>query len=1061
MRSLIAYFIKYPVAGNVLMFVILIFGFFGLLSLKSSFFPETESKVISIQAVYPGASPEEMEEGIVIKIEDNLKGVTGIERVSSVSRENGASISVEVLKGFDTDLILQDVKNAVDRINSFPAGLEPLVVYKLESFNFAISFALSGNVDLNTLKKFARQVESDLRSVEGISKVELSGFPEEEIEISFRENDLRAYQLSFEQAAAAVRRANLELTGGTIKGEREELLLRAKSKGYYAEDLRNIVVKTSPGGRAVYLSDVADIKDKWADNPSRSFFNQKPSVVITIQSTIDEDILFTTEYIRDYVEKFNAKNDETIQANIIRDGSVNLRQRIDLLLKNGIIGVALVLLFLALFLNRSLAFWVAASLPICFMGMFIIAAFYGLSINVISLFGMILVIGILVDDGIVIAENIYQHFEKGKTPTQAAIDGTMEVMPAVISAVLTTVIAFSTFYFLEGRLGEFFQDMGFVVIFTLLFSLVEGLFILPGHIAHSNALKENPSKNWFDIVEGWFNQLMAWMRDKLYAPIFRFSLDNKLFSIGIFIALFVITIGAIRGGVIKTTFFPFVERDNLSVTLSMPSGTREHITEKWITHIEKAVWEVNDEYKSKREDGKDIVLGVEKKLGPAINEASLNIILLDGETRQLQSFVVSNAIREKAGEIPGADKVAYNISSPFGRAISISLLGADKEELEAAKEELMAEMGKLSSLKDIVDSEQAGLREVNIKLKEKARLLGLSEQEIVGQVRQGFFGSEVQRLQRGIDEVKVWVRYKNEDRSSIEDLKDMRIRLADGRAFPLEELATIELGRGIIAINHLDGKREIKVEADQANPNESTTDILSEVQTEILPPILEKYPSVQPSYEGQSRTSAKTGNSAAKALPVILLCMFFLIVFTFRSFWQAVLVLILIPPLGLIGVGWGHFIHGSPISVLSALGIIALVGVMVNDSLVLVSAMNGLLKEGKDFRTAVYEAGLSRFRPILLTSITTIAGLGPLILEKSFQAQFLIPMAISLAYGLLIATFTTLFALPILLMILNQAKVYLTWLWEGKKPSEEMVEPAVKELVEEQHEKERDIEIVP
>ena len=414
----------------------------------------------------------------------------------------------------------------------------------------------------------------------------------------------------------------------------------------------------------------------------------------------------------------------------------------------------------------------------------------------------------------------------------------------------------------------------------------------------------------------------------------------------------------------------------------------------------------------------------------------------------MSNFQISNAISKKAGPIPMAEKVAYNISSPFGRAISVSLLGFDKNELDAAKEELKAEMAKMKILKDVVDSDQQGLREINIELKDKARQLGFQVQDILNQVRQGFFGSEAQRLQRGIDEVKVWVRYEEKDRSTFSNLENMRIRSINGQEFFLKDLATFSVKRGVISINHLDNKREIKVEADLANPNSSATEVIRKVRTGILPKILAKYKSVQVSYEGQSRSSAKTGASIGKAGPPILVLMIALIMLTFRSVSQTLAVVLLIP-FGFVGVAWGHVIHGMAISMLSLLGIIALIGVLVNDALVFVSALNANLKEGKKYDDAVYEAGLSRFRPILLTSLTTIAGLGPLIAEKSVQAQCLFPMAVSVAYGLAIATAFLLILLPVLLVVFNRFNVLVLWLWQGEKPSTEIVEPAVREALHE------------
>jgi len=1042
MRNIIAYFIKYPVSGNVILVLLFIFGYVSLTGLKKTFFPEQESRFINIQCIYPGSSPSEIEQGIVLKIEDNLEGVTGIERVTSTSSENTGSVSVEVAKSYDPDLILQDVKNAVDRISSFPSGMEPPTVYRSKNIAFAINFAISGDVPLKTLKNYARQAENELLNVEGISQVSLSGFPDEEIEISFREQDLRAYNLTFDQATQAIRASNIEVTGGTIKTETEELLVRANTKEYYADDFRDIIVKVNPDGTRINLGDIANVEDKWADNPNKSFMDGERSAVVSVNNTLSEDILFITDTVHKYIEDFNEKN-EVVKATVIRDSSISLNQRIELLSKNGIIGFLLVLILLALFLNYRLAFWVALSIPISFAGMFVIGGIYGLTINVISLFGMILVIGILVDDGIVIAENIFQHYEMGKDRITAAIDGTMEVLPAVFAAIITTILAFSTFFFVEGRLGDFFSEVAFVVMATLFFSLVEGALILPAHVAHSKALNKGYKEN---IVTRSFDRFMKWLRDKIYAPILRFSLKNKLFALSIPIAMFLVTLGAMSGGIIKFTFFPRIERDTININLTMPAGTRENITEQWLDHLEHAVWAANEELIGIQTDSLDVIMKVEKNVGPTSYDGRLSVGLLAAEKLTVRSSEISQKIREKAGTIYGAEKLTFGGGSTFGDPVAISLFGSNKKELDGAIEEIKNELKQMTDLKDVQDSNQEGLREVNISLKEKARILGLTPQIVLSQVRAGFFGSEVQRLQRGLDEVKVWVRYENEDRSSVGKLEDMRIRLANGQEYALGEVADFKIERGIVNIKHLDGQREIRITSD-VKEDVSVTEVMTDIQTNIVPQILQKYPSVTAGYEGQNRQQAKSVGSMQAVLPVILILMLSVIVLTFRSFWQMILIVILIP-FGFIGVGWGHYLHGHQISLLSILGIIALVGILVNDALVFVTSFNQNMRAGKPFMEAVHDTALSRFRPILLTTVTTVIGLVPLILEKSFQAKFLIPMAISISYGLLMITIIILVILPVLLVVLNMVKRYLNWAWEGELPTQESVEPAVQELAE-------------
>lgn len=1050
MKGLTAYFLKYSVAVDTVMILIFIFGFFGWRATRSSLFPEAESRTIQVQIIFPGAAPEEVEEGVVLRIEDDVKGVTGVERISSISQENGGVITIEVIKGFNTDVVLQDVKNAVDRIPSLPDGMEPIRSFKLENIRPAVSFAISGEgLDLRALKTVARRVEQDLRSVEGISKVELGGFPEEEIEVAVREDDLRANNLSFVQVAAAVRGANLDVTGGKIKTSDEELLIRVRDKRMDAEGLRNTVVRAGADGRVLRLRDVADVRDAWADDPARNYVNGIPSVVVTVSSTVSEDILHIADETTAYMEEFNERN-TTVQATLINDSTVVLRQRIAMLLENGLQGFFLVVIVLALFLNWRLAFWVALSIPIAFAGMFILAPGF-ITINVMSLFGMILVVGILVDDGIVIAESIYQEYERGLPPIQAAFVGINKVLPAVISSILTTVAAFSTFFFIEGRLGDFAPALAFVVIATLVFSLIEAAYILPAHIAHSRGLSRGKKNR----LEAFMDKVMSNLRDKRYGPFFDRVMRHRTLTLGIAFFLFALTIGSVGAGIIRTTFFPVIERDDVAVDLEMVTGTREHIVFSELRKIEELVWVVNDELSEGRADSADVVLKVQTILGPRPEQGKLNVILLNGEQRGFKSEELTNRLRERTGAIPGVSNLSFGLSTPFGKPVSVSLRSNDLKELTAAKEELREELTALPILRDVVDSDRPGNREVVLQLKDKAHLLGLTLQDIVAQVRQGFFGLETQRVQRGEDEVKIQVRYAEDERASLRDLEDMRIRTVDGRQIPLSELASYHIERGIRAVSHLDGKREVRVEADLASSAQSATDAAAIVASDIMVPLLARHPGLSYSFEGQGEQSRKVGDSAARIMPITLIIMFSLIVITLRSFWQMLVVALCIP-LGFIGVAWGHWVHDVQISLFSFFGVIALIGVMVNDSLVLVTTFNANMKERMSFHEALRAASLSRLRPILLTSLTTVAGLLPITLNKSFQAQFLIPMAVTVAYGLAIATFITLVVLPTLLAVLNQFRRTRWWLWNAEWPAPETDEPAVKELPYENLEDTRD-----
>ncbi len=983
-----------------------------------------------------------MEEGIVLKIEDNLKGLVGVDRFTSTSSENSARIMVEVIKGYDVSVVLDDIKNAVDKVPSFPVGMEPPIISKDIFRTEAVSFVLSGeDISLRTLKEMGRQIESDIRGIEGISQIEMTGFPDEEIEIAVNEDQLRTYNLSFQEVAMAISATNILTSGGSIKTPKEEFLIRVKNRSYYGRELDFVVVKALENGNKIYLEDVAEVRDKWSETPNRSYYNGKTSIKFQVNTTNSEDLIEVAEKTTNYIADFNETH-YNVRLDVTRDASQTIIERTKLLTKNAFQGMALVLLFLALFLKPRLAFWVAFGLPISFLGMFMFAGYFDVTINVLSLFGMIIVIGILVDDGIVIAENIYHHYEKGSPPIKAAIDGTMEVMPAIVSAILTTIIAFSTFFLLDGRVGEFFGEVAVIVVLTLSISLIEALIILPSHVAHSKALSPKQKSYFFNR---WSDKFMNFMRDKLYGPYLEYFMKNRFLGFAIPIAILMLTIGSIGGGIIKFTFFPQIASDRVIVTLKMPQGTNESITDSIITYIEGQAWlldkELQEEYKLD-----EPIQNIIKKIGPGTSTASLTINLLPGESRNFPSYVVSTALSEMVGNIDQAEAVEFGSGSNFGgKPVSVALMSSNTAELKSAKEYLKSEFRKNPLLKDITDNDPEGIKEINISMKDRAYSMGFTLNSVISQIRNGFFGYQVQRFQRGQDEIKVWVRYDLDERSSLQNLDDMRLVNSAGDRVPLREVANYSIQRGEISINHLDGKREIRIDSDLKDPTTSATDMMADIKADLLPIMKERYPGVDAIFEGQNRQAEKTAGSAVAVLPIILFLIFVIIAFTFRSFDQPI-VLILMVPFSLIGVAWGHWIHGYPINVLSFLGIIALIGIIVNDGLVLISKLNIYLKSGMEYNDALIAAGKSRFRAIFLTSITTIAGLSPLIFETSIQAQFLIPMAIAIAYGIALATVLTLVMLPLMLKLSNDLKVLWRWYTTGKKPNSEEVEGAVIEL---------------
>ncbi len=1038
MKNFLAYFIKYPVAVNIFIVGFLIFGVLGYQNMNSSFFPLADAKTIQISVTYPGASPEEVEEGIVDKIERNLKGIEGIDRVSSISQENLASITIETLSGFDVNLILEDVKNAVDRIPSFPISIEPPIIETVMPVRPAISFVVTGkNIPLQTLKSYAQDIEDELLRINGISQITLSGFPDEEIEVAISETKLRSYSLTFEEVAKAIAEANIIISGGSIKTKDEEYLIRADNKGYYADKLKNIIVKSNADGSKIYLRQIAELNNRFNESPDKLFYNGEQAIQIDLKNTNSEDLISSVESIKTYIESFNNTH-ENIELKVTFNSADLIQDRIDLLLENALVGMFLVLILLSFFLRPSVAFWVAVGLPISFLGMFILLPNYGVTLNMLSMFGMILVIGVLVDDGIVIAENIYSRREKGESPIKSAVYGTLDVMKPILSAIATTILAFSIFFFLDGQVGDFFRDIALVVTLTLLVSLIEALLILPAHLAHSNDIKNIHKTNKINALG---ERFMSFMKNKIYSPLFKKCLKHKFFSFSILLFLFMVTIGAFASGIIKLTFFPSNASDQIVATINTPQGTSERITDSLATHIEDIVWKINDDL-GQNEVGESHVIGIVKRIGPSSSKSTLTINLSPSETRSISSVEITDKIRSAVGVIPTIEKLTFNSGSNVGGApISVSLQGEDINQINMAKTMVFDELKKNPDVKDITDSSPKGIKEINLTLKDNAQLLGLTYSSLMSQVRNAFYGNEVQRIQRGQDEVKIWVRYNDVNRSSVNNINTIEINTQNGRV-PLSEVASYTIERGEVAINHLDGIREVTVEADIANPKVSATEIMQDLRTRVAKAIETKYPDIKVSTEGQNREADKIADSAMAVFPAVLFLIYVVIVFTFRSFSQPFILLALIP-FCIIGVAWGHYLHGFSMSILSYLGIVGLIGIVVNDGLVFTDKFNSFLKEGLKFEEALFQTGRARFRAIFLTSITTIAGLAPLMLERSLQAQFLIPMALAISYGIAVATILTLFILPIFLSFSNTIKVYIKYLRTGKKPTREEVERAI------------------
>jgi multidrug efflux pump subunit AcrB len=1029
-------------------------GILSLFTMHRSFFPELDPNRIYVTVAYPGASPEEIEEGITTRIEEALVGLEGIKETSSASAENLSNINIEAYEGTDLNELLQDVKNAVDGINSMPAGAERPIVYSqksrgMGSLGGTVGFvSLHGPDDLEQLKIVADKIEQDMLSSKKLSQLEVLGYPPQIIAIDIRENDLLRYGISFEQISSIVRSSNLDISGGSIKSNKEELYIRSMSKSTDPDVIKDYIIRALPDGQLIRLKDVADVNFEFSDIPIKAYVNGERSITFVIKKLGSEDIKSISDYIKGYVSEFNNEGNGFEMQTLFMFSDM-LDQRIDMLTSNLFLGLILVCIVLGFFLSLRLSLWVAFGIPFSMIGMFALGALYGMTINMISLFGMILVVGILVDDGIVIAENIYSHFERGKAPMRAALDGTMEVLSSVFTSVLTTIVAFGFLLFVGGDMAMM-EEMAFSVIGCLIFSLVEAFLILPAHLSHKHTLELSKNKgyksirikinNGIDKLRNGYEKLVThftkWYRVTVFGPM-------------IFI---VVIIGLTIFGIIQTAFYPNIPFDNVGIDIAFKPGDREDQTEDFLWYLDSIVSDYGTELRETYGDTiityNSLNLGSTERIGERGSHCG-NIRVSVKENDFISTLEISATLKERINKdsLSKLEKFSIGGETPFGKDISLSLQSEDGEQLNLATKWLLANIKALPDVKDINDNAGLGLREIHLTLKPKAFMLGLNESAILTQIRQGFFGQEIQRVIIGRDEVKLWTRYPLQDRNSIGDLENLRIKIANGQEFPLNDLADYEIKRGKVSIRHINGKQEVRVFGSLYN-GELSSVINADIKREYLDHIHEYFPKVDYKIKGQAEKAADSAGRLMIAFTLGVFLILVIISLNFSSFYQARLIMMVIP-VGVVSAILGHGIVGIPFSMFSFWGIIALVGILVNDAVVMLDQYNRNLKKGMNPKDAGIAAGKSRFRPIILTSLTTVAGLFPLIyLETSFQAQFLIPMAISVAYGVLFGTLILLLFFPPLLRYFADIRRARWWLWRGgsSAPSRIEVEPITKHV---------------
>ena len=1050
MNRPIAWFVNNPVAANLLMWVLIVGGFGALVTRHQEEFPNLDARVIQVMVPYLGAAPEEVEEGVCIRIEEAIEGSEGIDHINSTASEGVCSVSVMLIESYETSRALNDIKSKVDGIITFPAEIEKPVVSAMAMRGGVVDIAIHGNADEYTLKHIGQEIREDIAALEGVSQVELAYTRPYEISIEVSEHTLRRYGLSLGQVAAAIRRSSLDMPGGSIKTQGGEILLRTKGQAYRGQEFEDIVVLTRADGTNVTLGEIANIVDGFQEGDLRVRFDGQPAVMVKVFRIGDEDLVAIAESVKQYLGEKAASLPEGISTTIWIDRSDSLRARIDALLGNAIGGLALVLLVLTIFLRFRLAFWVAVGILVAMLGAAMTFPLLGVSINSLSVIGFILALGIVVDDAIVVGERVYAHERSAESQVHAAVSGTYEVVVPVIFGVLTTMAAFLPLLFLSGRMGGFFEIVGYVVVVCLIFSLVESQLILPSHLAHRRTESRGQANafvtRWMRFQESVASGLEHFARDR-YRPFLIRCMEWRYLTLTGAVAILCLTLALIFSGRIVFGFFPSVEGDHVFASLTMPEGIAIEETVEATKQMERGAYELRKELEAGLPAGAPSPLkhiltsvgtrigrggGVPRPQGPGVTHFAEVAIELapPSERGDIGAKEIANRWRDLTGSITDAVELAYSADSfSFGQALSFQLTGRDVDQLRKAAAELRAELNRFDGVFDVTDSFRAGKQEVKLAIKPEAKTLGLTLNDLAEQVRQAFYGEQAQRIQRGTDDVRVMVRFPEDERRSLGDLEDMRIRTADGTEVPFASVAEVTLGRGYSAISRYDRRRVVTVSGDVDRSITQPEEIVRAVQLDVLPAIYAKYPGVSSSVSGELEERMKAVSGLGYMVPVALLVIYTLLAIPLKSYLQPLVIMSVIP-FGMVGAILGHYITGWDLVFPSIMGMIALSGVVVNSSLVMVDYINRQRRAGVVVWDAVSLAGVVRFRPILLTSVTTFLGLLPLIVTASVATAFIVPMAISLAFGVLFATGITLLLVPSLYMILEDWLAFLARIGE-------------------------------
>lgn len=1018
----IAWMAAHPVAANLLMIVALVGGILMLGHLRQEVFPDFEHDEVRISVGYPGASPEEIEEGVILPIEEALSGVDGIRKVTAVASENSGTVTVEARKGYDLQLLQNDVQNAVNRIRTFPADIERPKVSMRSYERQTMSLVLYGDTDRLTLYRLAQRFKDRLLQSPDISKVDLYGVSALQYSIEVNTSTLRKYRISLEEIARRISANSLDLPAGSIKTTNQEILIRLHQRRETIQAFKRVAILTTPSGSVIRLGHLANIRKNFENEEYYALYDGKPALRIAVRNPGNISPITISKTVQKKLEEYRRELPPSIRLKILTNQAAIFEERVKLLLKNSAMGLIIVLAALSLFLQIRLAFWVMMGIPISFMGAFFLFPFLDVSISMVSLFAFIIALGIVVDDAIVVGENIYHYKERGYSPLAAAIKGAREIAVPVSFAILTNIVAFMPIYFIPGTTGKIFQVIPVVVITIFLVSWVESLFILPAHLAEVDEKHHNPLLRFVHRYQQQFSRgFRKWVRFR-FGPFLTLVLRHRYLLIVVAVTLLIVVVSYALSGRMGMQIFPRTPSSYAQAIVKMPFGTPADMTQKVVKKI------VDAAYAAQKAAGVEgYVRGNYARIGrEGTHEGLVRVYLPPASVRDkiLPNAEFVRLWRKEAGPIPGAELLKFSAFAGgpgHGSAISIEISHTDLNVLKTVGRRIADELGHYEGVYDISDGFEEGKAQINIRLKPTAYTMGFDARTIAKEVRAAFYGAEAQRLLIGRDETKIMVKLPKKERESLETLYRLRLFTDDGKEALLTDLADLSWGRAYTKIVRINQRRVITVEGN-IQPRSKALEVMNDLQSEFLPKLKARFPGLTYSFEGDQTEIRESFATLKTTFVMAIFAIYALLAIPLRSYLQPLIVMAGIP-FGIIGAIIGHMIMGYSLSVVSMFGIVALSGIVVNDALILVDFANRYRQKlGFSPLKTVREAALQRFRPILLTTITTFGGLMPMIFETSRQAKFLIPMAISLGFGVLFATFVTLLIVPALYLLIEDLK---------------------------------------